>query len=292
MWASVLNRQAGGASVLTVVLIGILWGLNWPAVKFMLTELPPLTLRAIAFPSAALLLASIALATGQKIRPARGERLPIIATGLLLVFGFNILTTFGQLVTETSKAAIIAYTMPALTAGLAVIFLREPLGWRLVTALLIGMASLVVLASEDFTAIAAGPAGLVIMLSAALSWALGNVALKARSWRLSPLALTIWFFTVSTVAVWPLVLAFEPPWEQAWPSWPVILTMTYHVLGPMVICYALWTLALGKLPVTVAAISTLTAPIVGVISAVILLGEPMTWQKTLALLMVVTSILA
>jgi drug/metabolite transporter (DMT)-like permease len=34
----------------------------------------------------------------------------------------------------------------------------------------------------------------------------------------------------------------------------------------------------------------LTAPIVGVSSAMILLGEPSTWQKVLSLLMVVTSI--
>lgn len=290
-----MRDQVSIASVLTIVLIGILWGLNWPAVKLMLAEIPPLTLRGVAFPLAASLLALVAWLLGHNLRPSRDDRLPILLTGLFLVFGFNILTTFGQLVTETSRAAIIAYTMPALTAVLAVVFLNERLAWRTIGALAMGMAALGVLISEDIAVLASGaPGGAIgpiIMLLAALSWALGNVALKTRRWSVSPLALTVWFFVVSSIACWPLVLAFEPPWRQTWPSIPVLLTLVYHVLGPMVICYALWTLALGRLPATIAAISTLTAPIVGVGSAVFILGDQMTWQKIASLLMVVTSVL-
>ena len=286
-----MREQANVISVLMIVFIGILWGLNWPAVKLMLAEMPPLTIRAVAFPLAALMLALIARLMGHSLRPSRDDRLPIIITGLFLVFGFNVLTTFGQLVTETSRAAIIAYTMPALTAALAVVFLQERLDWRVTIALAVGMAALGVLLSEDSAILASGSAGPIIMLAAALSWALGNVTLKVRAWSLSPLALTVWFFVVSSLACWPLVLAFEPPWRQTWPSFPVLLTMAYHVLGPMVICYALWTLALSRLSATIAAVSTLTAPIVGVGSAVFILGDQMTWQKILSLLMVVTSIL-
>ena len=87
-----------------------------------------------------------------------------------------------------------------------------------------------------------------------------------------------------------LVLVFEPPAEQHVPSLPVLLTLAYHVLGPMVVCYLLWTVLLGRLPATVAAISTLTAPVVGVLSAVVLLGEPLTWQILVSLTMIVASI--
>ncbi|MGI9500061.1 MAG: DMT family transporter [Geminicoccaceae bacterium] len=285
-----MKERTAASSVGTVILIGVLWGLNWPAVKYMLGEFPPLTIRALAFPMAASLLALVVRFRGQTLRPSRDDRMPILVTGLLLVFGFNVLTSFGQLVTETTRAAIIAYTMPALTAVLAAIFLRERFGIHVLIALFFGMAALGILVSEDVAAIASGPGGPAIMLLAALSWALGNVALKARRWSLPPLALTVWFFVVSSLACWPLVLVFEPPWRQAWPSAPVLLTLAYHVLGPMVVCYALWTLSLSRLSATTAAISTLTAPIVGVGSAVVILGEQVTWQKVAALMMVVTSI--
>ncbi|MEM9441279.1 MAG: DMT family transporter [Pseudomonadota bacterium] len=286
-----MNNQGSLKPVLSIVFIGVLWGLNWPAVKVMLNEIPPLTIRATAFPLAALLLGLIAQLRGHPLWPSRNDRWPILITGLLLVFGFNVLTTFGQLATETSRAAIVAYTMPALTAVLAVVFLKERLAWPTMAALLIGMAALVVLISEEKVTFTSGSTGLTIMLLAALSWALGNIALKSRQWSLSPLALTVWFFVVSTLACWPLVLIFEPPWTQSWPSRQVLLTVAYHVLGPMVVCYAVWTIALGKLPATTAAISTLTAPIVGVGSAVFLLGDQATWQKFVSLMMVVISIL-
>lgn len=286
-----MNDRASVGAILTIVLIGILWGLNWPAVKLLLVEIPPLTIRAIAFPLAALSLAIIAWLKGHRLRPSREDRLPIVVTGLFLVFGFNVLTTFGQVVTETSRAAIVAYTMPALTAVLAVIYLGERPTSRILAALILGMAALTVLISEDSAVLASGAAWPIIMMLAALSWSIGNVALKARRWSLSPLALTVWFFAVSSIACWPLALAFEPPSSQTWPSAPVLLMMAYHVLGPMVICYALWTSMLARLSATTAAISTLTAPIVGVGSAVIILGDPVTWQKVAALLMVVISIL-
>jgi drug/metabolite transporter (DMT)-like permease len=279
------------ASILTISLIGLLWGLNWPAVKFMLTEMPPLTIRAVAFPIAALLLAIIGRAMGHRLRPSPRDHVAIMVTGLLIIFGFNILTVFGQLVTETSKAAIIAFTMPALTAVIAAIFLGERLGVRILIALTLGMAGLGVLASEDFTGLMAKPLGPAIMLLAALSWALGTVALKARRWSLSPLALTIWFFVVSSIFCWPLVFVFEPPWEQNWPTAPVLWTLAFHVLGPMVICYALWTKLVGKLPATVAAIATLMTPVVGVSSSIVFLGDPLTWQKLVSLLMILASIL-
>lgn len=286
-----VTQKTGAAPIPTVLLIGLLWGLNWPAVKFMLSEMPPITIRAVAFPLAALMLTIIARARGHQLRPAPEDRLAIAVTGLLVIFGFNVLTALGQMLTETSKAAIIAYTMPALTAGLAAAFLGERMGWRTAIALAVGMAGLAVLASEDVTALITEPLGPTIMLLAALSWALGNVALKARKWSLSPLALTIWFFVVSSIFCWPLVLIFEPPWQQSWPSAPIVWTLMYHAFGPMVICYALWTALVGKVSATVAAIASLMAPIVGVLSAVILLGDPLTWHKLLALTMVLASIL-
>jgi len=286
-----VGNQSGRAPILIVVVIGLLWGLNWPAVKIMLTEMPPLTIRAIAFPCAAILLALVSLSRGESLRPASRDIGPLVLTGFFIIFGFNVLTTLGQVLTETSKAAIIAYTMPALTAGLAAAFLGERLGIRTIAALLLGMSGLAVLASANLDALVREPTGPVIMFCAALSWALGNVALKSRTWSLSPLPLTVWFFVVSTAACWPLVLVFEPPWMQTVPSTKVLLTLAYHIAGPMVICYALWTVLVGRLSATVAAIAALLAPVVGVTSAIIILGDPLTWQKVVSLAMILASIL-
>jgi drug/metabolite transporter (DMT)-like permease len=82
----------------------------------------------------------------------------------------------------------------------------------------------------------------------------------------------------------------EPPLPQSWPSTPVLATLVFHITGPMVVCYALWTVLVGRLIASVAAIAALLAPVVGVSSSIILLGDPLTWQKTISLAMILASI--
>ena len=104
---------SGRATIVMVVIIGCLWGINWPAVKYMLGEIPPVTVRALAITFAGVLLAVIVRAHGQSLKPECRDIRMIVVTGILVIFGFNVLTAIGQTLTETSKAAIIAFTMPA-----------------------------------------------------------------------------------------------------------------------------------------------------------------------------------
>ena len=269
-------------------MIGLFWGLNWPAVKFLLTEIPPFTIRAVALSAAGLTLGIIAIAGGHRLRPP-GREIPWMAlTGLLTIFGFNILTTLGQILTETSKAAIIAYTMPALTGLFSVLLLGERLTLRVGGALLIGTAGIAVLATENLADLIAAPLGPGIMLAAATTWALGTVAMKAGRFSLAPLPLTVWFLGLSGAACWPFVLALEP--APSLPSPPVLAVWIWHAALPMVLCYFLWTGIVGRMPAAKAAIATLLAPVVGVSSSILLLGDPVSLHKTLALAMILGSI--
>lgn len=273
-----------------VVLVGVLWGLNWPAVKYLLSEITPLSLRAFGFTSAALALFVIAKTLRHRLKPAPGEAASLLLTGVFVLFGFNILTVLGQLFTPASNAAIIAYTMPAMTAMLSVVILGETLHRSQVLAILISLLGLGLLASADLAQLVSAPAGPLLMLGAALSWALGNVLMQSRAWTLSPLARAMWFFVISAVLTWPLMLTFEPRDGLALPSPAFVWLFAFHVCGPMVACYVLWTIILGRLSATVATLSTLIAPVVGVMSSVLLLGEGMNWQKAVALILIVLSI--
>ncbi len=162
--------KTSSTSIFFVLLMGVLWGLNWPAVKFMLTGMPPVTIRATAFTVAAIILALIVKAMGRRLVPPRREVPAMAVASFFVIFGFNILSIFAQVYTDASKAAIIAYTMPAITAVLAVIFLGDRLHWRLVTAIAIGLAGLAVLASRNFAALVADPADPAIMFAGAFSW--------------------------------------------------------------------------------------------------------------------------
>ncbi len=283
-------KPAFSVTVLMVVLLGLLWGWNWPAVKFMLAEIPPLTLRAAGFSFSAVALMGITHGLGHHLRPAAGELASLCLTAFFVLFGFNTLTALGQLFTPSSNAAIIAYTMPSMTAALSVIFLGEVLNGRLILAIGMSLAGLALLASTNLPALMATPLGPVLMLGAALSWAIGNVLMQTRQWTLSPLARAAWFFAISSALAWPLVWALQPAGAMTMPSPPTLWVFAFHVCGPMVACYVIWTVLLGRLSATVAAISTLIAPVVGVLSSVWLLGENLSWEKAVALLLIVASI--
>ena len=276
--------------ILSFLIVGFLWGLNWPAVKIILTEVPPLTMRAVSFTAAAIILSLIVLRSKQSFLLQRDEVIPTAIVGIFLIFGFNVLTAFGQMIVEASKATIIAYTMPSITAVLAAFYLKERIRPKSIWALLIAMTGLAIMVSADITPLIQKPIGPIVMVLAALSWSIGNVGLKSVDWRLQPLPLTVWFFVFSSLIAWPLVLVYEPLEAQAWPSLNVLAMLGFHVLGPMVTCYLLWAVLVSKLPATIASISILIAPVVGVLSSSIFLGEFLSWQKIYALTTIIISI--
>jgi len=292
MWLQVIKLKSNikPTDALALLFIGTLWGINWPAVKFLLTSIEPLTMRAISFTAAAFMLAIIARLLNQSLHLPKSEALPTLLTGLFLIFGFNSLTTFGQLIVEASKATIIAYTMPSFTAILAAVYLRERIKFNVVVGLIISMFGLSILALEGVSSSISNPTGPILMLLAALSWAIANVGLKSREWALKPLPLTMWFFIFSSLAIWPLVFIFEPITTQTWPNKMAIWVLLFHILGPMITCYIVWSFLVAKLPTTTTTISILIAPVVGVMSSAWLLEEALNWQKFIALVAIVLSI--
>ena len=104
------------------------------------------------------------------------------------------LTSLGQSLTEASQAAIVDYTMPAITATLSVVYLKVPLSRKIVAALILGMLGMEVLVLRDLAILIASPTGTIVMLLAAIYWSIGNIPLKAYEWRLKPTARVVCFF--------------------------------------------------------------------------------------------------
>ena len=154
-------------------LAALFWGLNWPAVKIILTAASPWTLRTAGLICGAAVLAAFTVASRQSFAIPRAAWRHIIIAGLLNVAGFNIFAVFAQLSMPTSRAAILTFTMPLWTTLFAWWFLGEAIDRRRVAALGVGALGLAVLAAPFWPVIEAGgvPFGLVYVLGAAVSWA-------------------------------------------------------------------------------------------------------------------------
>src|SRR6266568_6276791 len=64
----IARARLAPAGLMFLAITSVGWGFNWPVTKFLLGELPPLTLRGVTGVIGAALLAALALARGQSLK--------------------------------------------------------------------------------------------------------------------------------------------------------------------------------------------------------------------------------
>ncbi len=185
------DRQVG---VLCLLVTAVGWGLNWPVMKVLLREWPPLSARGWAGMTAALGLAVLAVARGEPLavpRRAVGRLLLAAASNVTAWMG---LSTLCMLWLSVAEGALLVYTMPIWAALLAWPILGERPTVRGLTALALGLAGVAVLLGAK-----GGPGvgpeklpGVALALGAALLFVLGAVTSRGRPLTLPPLAATAW----------------------------------------------------------------------------------------------------
>jgi drug/metabolite transporter (DMT)-like permease len=259
------------------LLLAVAWGLNWPAVKIMLSVLPPFTARALGLGLGALLLVALAVLRGLPLRPQRAA-LPAIAVGsLLTVAVFNMCTAFAQLTTSTSRAAVLTFTMPLMSAALAWGFLGERPDRRGALALALGGAGVAVLAVPVLQGLAA-PApgssawGLLFPLLAALAWAAGTVATKRWPPPGDRIVLTAWQLGIGALIAAAVGQLAGERLPAVWPP-RVLVALAWHVVVATALAYVLWYRLLASASATVSSLTTLAVPVVGVLGAMALVGD-------------------
>jgi drug/metabolite transporter (DMT)-like permease len=278
---------APSALVLLVALI-ITWGVNWPMMKLALLEVPPWTFRSLCLLVGGAALLALARAAGTPISVPR-RLLPALAlVSLFNITGWHLFSAYALLHTGSGRAAIIGYTMPLWASLLSVWVLDLRPTARQVTALLLGMAALALLMVKDFGVLGAAPTGALLMLGAALCWAIGTVLVKKFAWDgLEITTLTGWQQLIGGV---PIVIGWwllEPVPDLRALSLPAALGLAYAVFVATIFCQTAFFKLLSLLPAHVAAISVLPVPVVGVVSSAMILAEPVSIAEVAALTLVV-----
>lgn len=262
-------------------LLAIAWGLNWPAVKIMLSVLPPFAARGLGLGAGVLLLVGLALLRRLPLWPQRAAWPAVALGGVLTVAVFNICTAFAQLTTSTSRAAVLTFTMPMMSAALAWWLLGERPDRRGAIALALGGAGVAVLAVPVLqgpappmhgTAPGASAWGLLLPLGAALAWALGTVATKRWPPPGDRIVLTAWQLGIGATVAGVASLVFGETLPAVWPP-RVLVALAWHVCIATAMAYVLWYRLLASASATVSSLTTLAVPVVGVIGAMALVGD-------------------
>ena len=260
--------------------LAIAWGLNWPAVKTMLTIIPPFAARARGLGLGVVLLVALAGLRRTRLWPQRAAWPAILVGGLLTVAVFNICTAFAQLTTSTSRAAVLTFTMPLMSAGLAWWLLGDRPDRRSQVALALGglgVATLAVPVLQALAGLATGAShtalwGLLLPLGAALAWALGTVATKRWPPPGDRIVITAWQLGIGAAVAAAAALVAGERLPTAWPL-RVQVALAWHVLIATAVAYVLWYRLLASASATVSSLTTLAVPVVGVLGAMALVGD-------------------
>ena len=258
------------------------WALNWPLMKLLLQQWPPLFARGLAGTCASLILVALALLRGDRLAVPR-EAIPrLLFATLTNVFAWMGLGTVAMKFVTVGEGALIAYTMPiwAMLFAWPVLHVRPTV--RDIVALVLGVIGVAVLLGGNGFAFGPGKlVGIALALSCAILFALGNV-LNREPLPMPPLVVVAWQVGLGCGAMLILGIVFEQP------NYGAITPLgfgcfVYMMLVPMGLCYLTWFETLRRLPPTSASTGMLLVPVIGVVSAAIILGEPLGLREVAAM---------
>jgi drug/metabolite transporter (DMT)-like permease len=263
------------AGLMFLAITSLGWGFNWPVTKFLLGELPPLTLRGGTGVIGAGLLAALALMRGQSLKVPRELWPRLVLAAVLNVMGWMVLMGLALLWLPASEAALIAYTMPVWASLLAWFVLGERLTWLRVLALVMAFAGLAaIMGANGISASAEKLPGIIMALAGSVGFALGTVLAKKLPLQLPPITAAAWQIGLGCFPVAVVGLLIETSHWNAVTNIGWLLVI-YSTVVQFCIAYVAWFAALARLPASVAAIGTMAVPVIGVVASAIALHEPL-----------------
>lgn len=280
-----LSRQ----QLAILVVLTLVWGVNWPVMKLGVTHYPPLTFRALSMwlGLPVLGLAMVFMKVPFRIPRQHWRELFWLAATNMFVWHVCIILALRTL--SSGRAAILGYTMPIFSAVLGALLFASPLGrrgWIGVSAAALGVTLLL---WHELTHLAGRPVGVLLALTAAAFWALGTQTLRRTRMEVPALTISFWMTVMTAVLMATLSVTFETPqWRM--PDTGETWAILYNAVLIFGFAHAAWTFLAKTLPPVASTLSVMMIPVLGVFSGAVWLREPVHWQDWAAVLLMVVAI--
>ena len=274
------SQQIPLKGALLLIVLCLIWGGNFVAIKLSIQGIPPLLAATIRSVVASCLLWLCSRALHQPVGLPRGVIKHGVAIGFL--FGAQFLFLYwGLYFTDASRAVMFCYAQPLATALMAHFILPDDrLHLVKATGICVAFIGLtVVLGSRSQTAGHLYWLGDAMELAAGLLWAVTTIYVKKITWNtpithfqtlFAQLFFSIPFLAASTIALeWGWKLAPEPV---------AIAALVYQCVIVAFVSYLLWFRMIHSYPVSRLAAFTFLTPLFGVILSALFLGESLTWS--------------
>lgn len=280
---SSLSRRAGAARAAEagLLVMVVIWAVNFSFIKVALAEIPPFGFNALRFPLAALLLAVVLWSAGRLRLPERADRGRVLALGVIGNVLYQLLFIAGMDRSRAGNASLLLTGSPVYTALLSAALGHERVraaAWAGIGATVLGIALVVGSGEGGFRFGTATLAGDLMLVAASAVWAFYTVGARDLIRKYGSVAVTAWTLWVGAALLLligiPDLLALErAPSALAWAG------VVYAGVAGIGVAYLLWYRAVRILGNThTSSFSNLT-PVLAIAVAWAWLGEvPNLWQ--------------
>lgn len=264
----------------TLLLVALIWGVNYTIVKFGTTLVDPLAYNGVRVALAAVLLAVIVTVGREPFPPARAIA-ALLALGVLGNGVYQLLFVEGIARTRASDAALFVAASPAFIAIIGRLRGVERISGRAAVGIALSIAGIVLVVLGTATGHEGESSlfGDVLVLAGSLSWALYTVLLKPYTHDVSGLQLSA--FTMVGGAIPLFAVAWPAISHTAWRSMPALgwAAVAYSGVFALVVAYYFWYRGVRVIGPTRTAMYSNLQPVIAVLVAWPLLGEtPTVWQ--------------
>ena len=263
-----------------LLLMAIIWGVNFSIVKFATGVMSPLAFTGLRVILAAAVLLALAFTRGGRF-PSRRDIFSLIGLGMLGNGIYQLFFVEGIARTKVGNAALIVAATPALIAITSRVGGVERVNRKVMAGIALSLAgvALVVLVSARAASGTATFLGTVLVFCGTLCWTAFTVMLQPFARRLDPIQLSAFTMLGGTI---PLVLVtsnaiYATEWSRmGLPAWSAVFYASVISMG---VAYLFWYRGLRVLGPTRTAVYSNLQPVIAIIVAWIFLHEsPTIWQ--------------
>jgi len=270
-----------------------LWATTGILISYLLTHytIAPLTLACWRDVIVSSVLAVILAAVRPSLLRIRRQDIPFFAAyGFFGVAVFNALWVYSVDFNGATLAVVLVYTGPAFVAIVAHWLFHEPITRFKVLAIVLSLVGCVlVTGAYDLTLLRLNPLGVLCGVGVGVGFAFYSIFGKLSASRYSPWAATVYSFGFGAFF---LLLTQRPVQLVSMGNAPLgWLTLFVLGAGPTLGGYALYTVSLGYLPVSVASLVATLEPVFTAFMAFFLLGERLSAIQLVGSLLILFGVL-
>lgn len=273
----------------------VLWGVSFVATKAALREVSPITLIFTRFALGVAVLVLVLKLTRETFVPPRASW-PILALmGFVGIFLHQMVQAHGLTLTTAVRTGWLIGVTPIWSAVLAAVFLGESFGARKVAGLFIGFvgALLVITRGELSTDVLALPStrGDLLVFASTWTWAIYSMLGRNTLKRLGSARATAAAMFAGWLMMIPFFMAASGWHEYRDLSLTSVSAIIFLGIGCSGLGYWFWYAALERIDTSQVAAFLYLEPLVTLLSAVVLLGESVSWSTILGGMLVLAGVL-